>query len=313
MELREPDASDGEAIHEVARSAMTTSYALSPDQIEAIAADRFDPERLGRVAEDDDHVAVVAEEATAEGAGEEATAEGAGGDEGGIGGEPVVAGYAEAELDGGSGEIRWLFVDPEHRGRGIGTRLFEALREALGDRGVDDPRAATLQANQEGHGFFEQFGYEEVDEQQVEIADQSLVEYVFEESATESEKSDRASSAEETETEIGGGSASDEAVRPGEDETWAETDFPDTEERDGQLVATIDGGEEVYVDREEPETGREAPFFPAYSDNEFEDRYGYYCGNCGSLDVLVDEMDRTECNNCGNAHASKEEYDSGYL
>lgn len=304
MELREPDASDGERIHEVARSAMTTSYSLSPDQIRTITEDRFDADRIARVADDDDHVAVVAEDS-------EAGAEAAADEDETVEENAVVAGYAEASLEDG-GEVRWLFVDPEHRGKGIGTRLFEGLRERLRDRGVDEPRASTLQANQEGHGFFEQFGYEEVEEREVEIADQSLVEYVFAPAAEDAEQSDRATSDEATETAPGGGSASDEEVDPG-DESWAETDFPDTEERDGQLVATTDDGEELYVDRENPETGREAPFFPAYSDPEFEERYGYYCGNCGSLDVQVDEMDRTECTNCGNAHAAKEEYDSGYL
>jgi len=298
MELRDPDAEDGERIHEVARSAMTSAYSLSPDQIRAITDDRFDPDRIGRVANADDRVAVVAEDTTAQGDGE---------------GDPAVAGYAEAVVeDQGAGEIRWLFVDPEHRGRGIGTELFETVSDRLREEGVDDPRAATLQANQEGHQFFDAFGYEEVDERTIEMADQSLVEYVFEKSATEGERSDRSASEAETETETGGGSASDPDVDTDE-ESWAVTDFPDAEERDGRVVVTTDDGDEKYLDREEPQTGREAPFFPAYSDAQFDDRYGFYCGNCGSLDVQVDEMDRSKCTNCGNVHADKDDYDASYL
>jgi len=298
MELREPDAGDGERIHEVARSAITSAYSLSPDQIRAITDDRFGPDRIGRVADEDDRVAVVAEDTTAKGDAE---------------GEPTVAGYAEAVIDdAGDGEIRWLVVDPEHRGRGIGTRLFETVTEALHDEGVVDPRATTLQANQEGHQFFDTFGYEEVGERTVEIAGQSLVEYVFERGATEGEKSDRSASEAETETETGGGSASGAEVDT-DDESWAETDFPDAEERDGRIVVTTDDGVEKYLDRDEPQTGRDAPFFPAYSDSGFDDQYGFYCGNCGSLDVQVDEMERLECTDCGNAHAAKDADDASYL
>jgi GNAT superfamily N-acetyltransferase len=298
MELRDPDADDGDRIHEVARSAMTSAYSLSPDQIRALADDRFDPDRIGRVVEADDRVAVVAADTTAR---DDAD------------GERTVAGYAEAVIDDeGAGEIRWLFVDPEHRGRGIGTELFETVTERLRDQGVDDPRAATLQANQEGHQFFDAFGYDEVGERSVEIADQSLVEYVFENAATDEEKSDRTASEAETETETGGGSAAGQGDET-DDGSWAVTEFPGAEERDGEIVATTDDGEEKYLDREEPQTGREAPFFPAYSDSQFEDRYGFYCGNCGSLDVQVDEMERSECSDCGNAHAAKDDHDASYL
>ncbi|AQL41577.1 hypothetical protein BV210_02090 [Halorientalis sp. IM1011] len=295
MELRDPDADDGERIHEVVRSAITSAYSLSPDQIRTITDDRFGPDRIGQVADADDRVAVVAEDAIE------------GGD-----GDRTVVGYAEATVDDGDGEIRWLFVDPEHRGRGIGTGLFETVTEHLQEAGVDDPQAATLQANQAGHQFFDAFGYEEVDERRIEIADQTLVEYVFEKSATESEKSDRSAAEAETETETGGGSASDPDVDT-DDESWAVTDFPDAEERDGQVVVTTDDGEEKYLDRDDPQTGREALFFPAYSDSQFDDRYGFYCGNCGSLDVQVDEMERSECTNCGNVHAAKDDHDASYL
>lgn len=287
MELAEPDSKeDRRAVGDIVRRSMRASYSLSPEQINAVIEEEFTDDALAEKAEADDVVQVVARQ------------------------EGEVIGFAEGTSNDAT--VRWLQVAPEVRGEGTGTELFKRLTDELRDRGGDDLRATTLQANQEGHAFFEKFGYEEVGEREVEIGDQSLVEYVFAAEADEVGKSARASSEEATETEAAGGSASDEGVDP-DKESWAETDFPETEERDGHLVATTDDGEEVYVDRDEPQTGREAPFFPAYNDADFEDRYGFYCGNCGSLDVLIDEMSRTECNNCGNVHAAKEGYDSSYL
>lgn len=285
MEVRTPTASDGERVQELVRGAMQASYAMSPEGIRAVVEERFAPAAVEGAAESDDTVAAVAED------------------------EGAVAGYVEAAVD--DGEVRWLFVDPDHRGKGVGSRLFERARAALSDHGVGAPRASTRQANQEGRTFFERFGYEEVGERTVEVAGRDLVEYVYAPAVEDAEKSDRADSLEETETAVGGGSAADHGRDDGE--TWAETDFPGTEMQDGRPVATTTDGETVHVEQDAPATGQEAPFFPAYTDAGLEERYGFYCGACGSLDVLADEMEALECSDCGNHHAADEEYDGSYL
>jgi hypothetical protein len=61
-----------------------------------------------------------------------------------------------------------------------------------------------------------------------------------------------------------------------------------------------DDGATVYVAREEGERGVEGPFFAVYTTPERDRRYGWCCGNCGSLAVGMDTMGRIECPDCGN-------------
>ena len=277
MNLREANPDDTERIREVAESSMTTSYALSPQQIDGVVEDQFGEERLSDGMDDGDAVLLVAEDDM-------------------DGESTTVVGVVSGRVDGETGEIRWLFVDPEHRGKGIGTELFETAVDRLRDGGADRVRALTLEANTEGAQFFEQFEFERTDERRVELGDESLVEYVY------ADPSSAEGTADSAETNA------DEA-----DSTHDE--FPGAEVRDGAVVATTGDGREVYVDRDDEESGTEAPFFPAYNDEEFAEQFGYYCSNCGSLDVSLDDMDRMECGECGNSHASRssESYDDSYL
>ena len=273
MELREPAAADTDRIAELVESSMTASHSLSPQQIgrvvdaafgeHAMTEKRDGEETLVRVAETDEDVD-----------------------------ETTVVGYVEGVLDGDTGELSWLFVDPEHRGRGIGTELFESMREALDAAGATSIRAVTLDANTEGPQFFERFGLERVEERDAQVGDESLVEIVFAESSA-------AEAGEETEQagEAGG------------------ENLPGTETEDGATTATTEDGQSVFVARDEQESGTDAPFFVVYTDDAHEDRYGYYCANCGSLDVTMDDTERLECPECGNEHAerSSEGYDDSYL
>lgn len=270
MELREPAAADAERIGEVVESAMTTSHRLSPQQIERVVDEAFSEAALAEKRGDDETLLRVAETA------EDLETE-------------TVVGYAEGSVDGDEGEVAWLFVDPEHRGKGVGTELFETMREALREAGASTVRATVLDANTEGGQFFEQFGLVRSDERHVTIGDESLVEVVF----TESGRGERG--------------AGDEA-------TGGER-LPGTQTTDGETTATTDDGEEVVLARDEQESGTEAPFLVAYTDEAHEDRFGYYCANCGSLDVTMDDTERLECSNCGNAHAerSSDSYDDSYL
>ena len=267
MELREPEQADVGRVRELVESTMTASYALSPQQIEAFLEDEFGEDRLERAFEDG--VMLVAE----------STVDGE---------ETTVAGIVDGERTDEGGEVRWLFVDPEHRGEGIGTRLFETAVETLREQGAEPIRASTLEANREGEQFFEQFGFERTDDRQVEAAGESLVEYVYAESSADATSSET---------------------------TAADAGLPDTTTENGVTTATTDDGQQVYIDPEEDESGTEAPFFVAYTDEEFTDQYGYYCANCGSLDTAMDDVGRVECTECSNVHAerSDEAYDDSYL
>ncbi|WP_232702682.1 GNAT family N-acetyltransferase [Halobacterium wangiae] len=277
MGLREPAAADTERVSELVESSMTSSHSLSPQQIDQIVEEVFGEDAMASKMDDQGTVVRVAE--TTEDVDEE-----------------TVVGYVEGTLDGEWGELRWLFVDPEHRGRGIGTELYESMTDALHEAGADDVRATTLEANTEGHQFFERFGLERADERRVDVGDESLVEYVYADPDADLEMGDRE----------GGGAQAEESP--------AEA-MPETETQDGTTTATTGDGERVYVARDEEESGTEASFYVTYTDEAHEERFGYYCSNCGSLDVSMDDMDRIECDECGNTHAprSGESYDDSYL
>lgn len=274
MKLREPETSDTERVRELVESSLTASYALSPRQIEALLEDNFGEERL-EAAFEDDSVMLVAEN----------TVNGAETTVGGI----VEADYNENES---TGEIRWLFVDPEHRGNEIGTRLFETAVETLREQGAERITASTFEANREGEQFFERFGFEQIDDRQVEVTGESLIEYVYAEPSMETAPSDTSDTG-----------------------TESDADFPNTETDDGITTAITDEGQQVYIDRTEDDSGTERPFFVAYTDEELTDQFGYYCANCGSLNTAMDNMGRIECSHCSNTHAerSDEAYDDSYL
>lgn len=60
------------------------------------------------------------------------------------------------------------------------------------------------------------------------------------------------------------------------------------------------GSQEVYIDRTDPDPGTHAPFYPSYLDTDREERYGFKCGNCGSLDTVIDAMSLINCSDCDN-------------
>ncbi|NHN57982.1 MULTISPECIES: GNAT family N-acetyltransferase [Halorussus] len=68
----------------------------------------------------------------------------------------------------------------------------------------------------------------------------------------------------------------------------------------------------LYVNWAESERGSDAPFYAAYSDDDGEDLYGYFCSNCGSFDTAMDSMERLECNDCGNTKKPVR-WDASYL
>lgn len=73
----------------------------------------------------------------------------------------------------------------------------------------------------------------------------------------------------------------------------------------------VDGGR-LYVDTDEGERGSAGPLYPAYTDADHTDRYGYVCGACESPSVAMDPMGRIECVDCGNS-CGPSQWDAAYL
>lgn len=277
MTTREAEAADAERIHELAESAMTTSYALSPEQITEITEEQFSDDAIERKVDTSDTVLVVAED------------------------DGTVVGVAEGDIGEGRGEVRWVFVDPERRGAGHGTALFEELVDELDERGARSVQAVTLDANQEGREFFEQFGFAQTDTRETELGSETLKEIVHVDESEVDE--DDPADAEDAAGGEGEGADAEAETEVGE------TVFPD----DG--TATTADGTTVYLSEDDSETGTDAPFYVTYTDEDREEQYGYYCGNCGSTETAMGDMEQIECQDCGNVHEPKgsEQYDEGYL
>ncbi|WP_136601796.1 DUF5816 domain-containing protein [Salinigranum halophilum] len=79
-----------------------------------------------------------------------------------------------------------------------------------------------------------------------------------------------------------------------------------------QLEATeTKAGDTVYVAQDEVERGSKGPLYVVYVTPDRETRWGYRCGNCGSLDTAMDTMGRIECNECRNVR-KPEEWDAAH-
>jgi ribosomal protein S18 acetylase RimI-like enzyme len=71
-------------------------------------------------------------------------------------------------------------------------------------------------------------------------------------------------------------------------------------------------GRTLYVNWAESNRGSKAPFYAAYSDDDGEDLFGWFCSNCESFDTAMDSMERLECNDCGN-QKKPVRWDASYL
>jgi ribosomal protein S18 acetylase RimI-like enzyme len=191
-----------------------------------------------------------------------------------------VVGLAEAVLttDTGEGDMLWVHVDPGARGEDIGADLFEHTSEILYDRGAEYLRGMVLEDNREGGDFYERFGFERTEERTAMIDGEPHAEFVY----------------------IEGGVASGDESEAIE----GTVSVPET--------VSLDGGGEGVIDQDDNDHGSKGPFFIVYETDEFDQRYGYYCGNCGTLDTAMDAMGRVQCNDCGNLRKPTR-WDAAYL
>ena len=103
-------------------------------------------------------------------------------------------------------------------------------------------------------------------------------------------------------------------------DTTAETTTDTTADSTADIVGSDDGalkpiesadGQTRYIDPTESERGSLAPFDVVYAGIDREERWGYYCRACGSVDNAVDTMGRIVCNRCGNMRKA-EEWDAAH-
>jgi ribosomal protein S18 acetylase RimI-like enzyme len=87
--------------------------------------------------------------------------------------------------------------------------------------------------------------------------------------------------------------------------------FPDPRQYDAGMEERSVDGRTVYVARDETVRGASGVFHAAYMDPEGEERYGWAC-SCGNVGVVMDTMERLECNECGN-RSKATRWDAAYL
>jgi ribosomal protein S18 acetylase RimI-like enzyme len=72
------------------------------------------------------------------------------------------AGAPSEAMFEGRGEIRWLHVDPQVQGGGLGRMLMAALASELADRGYGGCALAVVVGNERAMGFYRRLGGREI-------------------------------------------------------------------------------------------------------------------------------------------------------
>lgn len=70
-------------------------------------------------------------------------------------------------------------------------------------------------------------------------------------------------------------------------------------------------GRTVEIATDEAEHGTNGPFHPTYIDESREERLGWHCGACDSLDVNMGTMGEIVCDDCGNQRRPRR-WDAAY-
>ncbi|AFZ72910.1 GNAT family N-acetyltransferase [Natronobacterium gregoryi] len=90
-----------------------------------------------------------------------------------------VVGFTHGVVTEEEGDILRLSVHPDYQGEGLGTALYERLREDLQDFNMGRMRAIDLASNEEAKQFYEHHGFERTDEDTVEIGGKERTEAVY--------------------------------------------------------------------------------------------------------------------------------------
>ncbi|WP_049922559.1 GNAT family N-acetyltransferase [Halopiger djelfimassiliensis] len=159
MAIREATVDDIEAIQNVAQQSWTTDYPefLSRDSIRDGLDEWYAEDRLRDAIAWTRALVLVAER------------------DGG------VVGFAHAtwNVDATDGTILRVYVAPDHRTDGFGTRLLEETCRILFEQGVDRIEAMVLDANELGKRFYREFGFEKAGTEPVPVGEDISQECTF--------------------------------------------------------------------------------------------------------------------------------------
>jgi ribosomal protein S18 acetylase RimI-like enzyme len=157
MPIRAATPADVTAIERVARASWHTDYpdVLSRETVEEGVEEWYDDEQLTAEIERDDAVVLVARR------------------------EGEIDGFAHAVVTEDRGTILRVYVHPDARGEGIGSRLLDRTEGELRDRGANHVQAMVLADNELGRTFYEGAGFTLEDEGETTIGGDPYRECVY--------------------------------------------------------------------------------------------------------------------------------------
>lgn len=89
----------------------------------------------------------------------------------------------EENTDPDVGTILRLYVDPDHRRTGIGSRLLEETRAVLTEHDLEQIEAMVLAANEPGNDFYRTAGFERIETGETVIGGETYPENIYRDTA----------------------------------------------------------------------------------------------------------------------------------
>ncbi|MFC6766922.1 GNAT family N-acetyltransferase [Natrinema soli] len=156
MEIRPANRDDRERIRVVARETWHETYdELEPETIDQTIDEWYGDEALETALSKSGTAFLVAER------------------------DGEIVGFTHGVVTEDEGDVLRLSVHPDQQNEGIGTALYERLREDLRDFNMERMRAIDLASNEGGREFYETHGFEPTDEDEVEIGGERRREVVY--------------------------------------------------------------------------------------------------------------------------------------
>ncbi|WP_226483147.1 GNAT family N-acetyltransferase [Natrinema amylolyticum] len=167
MEIRPAEHDDRERIRRVARDTWHDTYdELDSETIDRTIDEWYGDEALETALSKPGTAFLVAEKDSAEHGSAQS-------------GDGEIVGFTHGVVTEDEGDVLRMSVHPDHQGEGIGTALYERLREDLRDFNMKRMRAIDLASNEGGREFYEDHGFEPTDEDDVEIGGEQRREVVY--------------------------------------------------------------------------------------------------------------------------------------
>jgi len=165
MEIRDATKHDGDRIRSIASNSLRSTYTafLSEETIDD-AIEQWYGDGLAEAIDDDNSLFLVVER------------------------DGEVVGFSQSELVGehrGTGQIHWLHIDPDSRGSGTGGRLLVRTRERLLEMGANQIQGLVLKDHEPGNEFYDEHGFQQAGQREVEIGDETFTENVYVEGGIE--------------------------------------------------------------------------------------------------------------------------------